>query len=129
MAPREHPEFSEGHSPGSGDQRQKIERREQRSDAQLPVTVYGFATTGKLFVELSATRNISHSGCCVHIRTQPQTDSALAMRPLRWGLSSKRASQLLFQIVWVRQDEDGWLVGLSSLGDADLYCVAFPGAP
>jgi hypothetical protein len=108
---------------------QRAERSEQRSEVRLAVTVYGFATTGKLFVEHCATRNVSHSGCCIHLQTRPQADAALALRLLRWGLSGKRASQLLYQIVWVRKDGDGWLVGASSLGPADLYSLAFPGTP
>jgi hypothetical protein len=108
---------------------QRSERAEKRSEVRLAVTVYGFATTGKLFVEHCATRNVSHSGCCVHLQTQPQADTALALRLLRWGLSAKSGSQLLYQIVWVQKDGDGWLVGASSLGPADLYSLAFPGAP
>ena len=104
-------------------------RSESRSEVQLAVTVYGFATTGKLFVEPCSTRNVSHSGCCIHLRTQPQADTALALRLLRWGLSAKGAAQLLYQVVWVQKDGDGWLVGASSLGPADLYSLAFPGAP
>ena len=128
MAPRERSE-SEPISPSAGAERQQTARREQRSDFQLPLTVYGFATTGKLFVELCSTRNVSHSGCCIRLQTRPQADSALALRPLRWGMSSKGAAQFLFQIAWVRPDGDGWLIGLSSLGAEDLYCLAFPGTP
>ena len=104
-------------------------RSETRSEVRLSVTVYGFATTGKLFVEHCATRNVSHSGCCIHLQTRPQADAALALRLLRWGLSAKAASQLLYQIVWVQKDGDGWLIGASSLGPADLYSLAFPGTP
>ena len=104
-------------------------RSETRSEVRLSVTVYGFATTGKLFVEHCATRNVSHSGCCIRLQTRPQADAALALRLLRWGLSAKAASQLLYQIVWVQKDGDGWLIGASSLGPADLYSLAFPGTP
>jgi PilZ domain len=110
-------------------EQQSKERAEKRSEVRLAVTVYGFATTGKLFVEHCATRNVSHSGCCIHLQTRPQADAALALRLLRWGLSAKAASQLLYQIVWVQKDGDGWLVGASSLGPADLYSLAFPGTP
>jgi PilZ domain len=110
-------------------EQQSKERTEKRSEVRLAVTVYGFATTGKLFVEHCATRNVSHSGCCIHLQTRPQADAALALRLLRWGLSGKAASQLLYQIVWVQKDGDGWLVGASSLGPADLYSLAFPGTP
>jgi hypothetical protein len=129
LTPREVPDSSEPLSVQTGTRPQQTERREQRSEAQLAVTAYGFATTGKLFVEICSTRNVSHSGCCIRLQTRPQADSALALRLLRWGISSKRASQLLFQVAWVRQDGDGWLIGLSSLGVADLYCLAFPVTP
>jgi hypothetical protein len=129
LPPRERPESLEPVSLATGTERQQTDRREQRSDIQFPLTVYGFAITGKLFVELCSTRNVSRSGCCIRLQTRPQADSALALRPLRWGMSSKGAAQFLFQIAWVRQDEDGWLIGLSSLGAADLYCLAFPGTP
>jgi hypothetical protein len=104
-------------------------RSERRSDVRLAVTVYGFATTGRLFIEHCSTRNVSHSGCCIHLRTLPQADTALALRLLRWGLSAKGAAQLLYQVVWVQKDGDGWLVGASSLGPADLYSLAFPVTP
>ena len=127
---REEPsKFSPDLSPREEPQRQHVDRREERSDTQLAVTVYGFATTGKLFVEHCATRNVSHSGCCLRLQTQPQADSALAVRLLRWGIASKGAPQLLFQVVWLRKDEDGWLVGASSIGPADLYSLAFPCTP
>ena len=109
--------------------KERPERTEKRSEVRLAVTVYGFATTGKLFVEHCSTRNVSHSGCCIHLRTLPQADTALALRQLRWGLSAKGAAQLLYQVVWVQKDGDGWLVGASSLGPADLYSLAFPGTP
>lgn len=129
LTPQNRPDYSEPLAPKTGTQRQRTERREQRSEVQLPLTVYGFATTGRLFVELCSTRNVSHAGCCVCLQNRPQFDSALAVRPLRWGIGSRAAPQLLFQIAWLRQEKDGWLVGLSALGAADLYCVAFPGTP
>jgi hypothetical protein len=143
----ERPGFPRAISPGEGAQPQRTDphqadpqqaepskkrsetRSETRSEVRLSVTVYGFATTGKLFVEHCATRNVSHSGCCIHLQTRPQADAALALRLLRWGLSAKAASQLLYQIVWVQKDGDGWLIGASSLGPADLYSLAFPGTP
>jgi hypothetical protein len=129
MEREEPPNFSPAVSPGEKPHRQQIDRREQRADVHLAVTTYGFAVSGKLFVEHCSTRNVSHSGCCLRLQTRPQADSALALRLLRWGIASKSASQLLFQVVWLRPDGDGWLVGASALGAADLYCLAFPGTP
>lgn len=129
MEREEAPNLSRAISPGEKPHRQETDRREQRSDVQLAVTIYGFAVSGKLFVEHCATRNVSHSGCCLRLQTRPQADSALALRLLRWGIASKSTSQLLFQVVWLRPDGDGWLVGASALGTADLYSLAFPGTP
>jgi len=129
MEREESPNFSPATFPAEKPHRQQTDRREQRSNVQVAVTVYGFAVSGKLFVEHCSTRNVSHSGCCLRLKTRPQTDSALALRLLRWGLSSKSASQLLFQVAWLRPDGDSWLVGASALGEADLYCLAFPGTP
>ena len=121
MARREGPEFRQSTSSKEGAQAQLVLRTERRSDVQLTLTVCGIAMTGKLFVEHCSTRNISESGCCIRLRTRPQADSALALRPLRWGLSrAKASSQLLFQVVWLRQDGDGWLIGAFSLGKAGL---------
>lgn len=127
MAREEESNYSRAISPREEPQRQQTDRREQRSDVQLAVTIYGFAATGKLFVEHCSTRNVSHSGCCLRLQTRPQADTALALRLLRWGLSSRSAPQLLFQVAWLRPEGDGWLVGASSLGAADLYSLAFPG--
>lgn len=129
MEREEAPNLSRAISPREEPQRQQTDRREQRLDVQLAVTIYGFAATGKIFVEHCSTRNVSHSGCCLRLQTRPQADSALALRPLRFGISSRSVSQLLFQVAWLRPDGDGWLVGASALGAADLYCLAFPGNP
>lgn len=127
QADRGEPGRAQG-SEQSSEQRSE-QRSEKRSEARLAVTVYGFATTGKLFVEHCSTLNVSHSGCCIRLQTRPQADAALALRLLRWGLSAKGTPQLLYQVAWIRKDGEGWLVGASSLGPADLYSLAFPGTP
>lgn len=96
-------------------------RREQRSDAALTFAVCGLASNGRFFVELSSTLNVSHSGCCLWLRTCPQADSALALREVPGGAALPRgASQVLFQVAWLRPEAGGWLVGAFALGQADL---------
>ena len=126
MAHEEEEELSQTTSPREAPQRRQVVR-EQRDSVQLAISVCGVAATGELFVEHCSTLNVSHSGCCIRLQTRPLADAALALRLMRWGISANAASQLLFQVAWVREDGDGWLVGASSLGRADLYCVAFPG--
>jgi PilZ domain len=102
-------------------------RREPRSSAELTFAVCGLTVSGRFFVELCSTVNISRSGCCLRLRTRPQTDSALALRAVPGGTSlPEGTSQLLFQLAWLRPDADGWLIGASALGEADLCRLAFP---
>jgi PilZ domain-containing protein len=105
----------------------RITRREQRSSAQLTFAACGLAASGRFFVELCSTINISRSGCCLRLRTRPQTDSALALRAVPGGTSlPEGTSQLLFQLAWVRPDEGGWLIGAFALSNVDLSRLAFP---
>ncbi|PYU27465.1 MAG: hypothetical protein DMG32_06830 [Acidobacteria bacterium] len=102
-------------------------RRELRAPTELTFAVYGLAFSGRFFVELCSTVNISRSGCCLRLRTRPQTDSALVLRAVPGGSSLPAGtSQLLFQLVWLRPDDGGWLIGAFALGEADLYRLAFP---
>jgi hypothetical protein len=102
-------------------------RREQRSTAALTFAVCGLASTGRFFVELSHTVNISRSGCSLLLRTRPQTDSALVLRAVPGGTSlPDGTSQLLFQLAWVRAVDDGWLIGAFALSKVDLCRLAFP---
>jgi len=102
-------------------------RREQRSAAALTFAVCGLASSGRFFVELSHTVNISRSGCSLLLRTRPQTDSALVLRAVPGGTSlPDGTSQLLFQLAWVRPADDGWLIGAFALSKVDLCRLAFP---
>jgi hypothetical protein len=102
-------------------------RREQRSTAALTFAVCGLASSGRFFVELSHTVNISRSGCSLLLHTRPQTDSALVLRAVPGGTSlPDGTSQLLFQLAWVRAVDDGWLIGAFALSKVDLCRLAFP---
>jgi hypothetical protein len=102
-------------------------RREPRSEAALTFAACGLAATGRFFVELCSTINVSRSGCCLRLRTRPQADSGLVLRAVPGGTSlPEGTSQLLFQLAWMRSAEDGWLIGAFALGEADLSRLAFP---
>jgi hypothetical protein len=102
-------------------------RREQRSAAALTFAVCGLASTGRFFVELSHTVNISRSGCSLLLHTRPQMDSAVVLRAVPGGTSlPDGTSQLLFQLAWVRPADDGWLIGAFALSKVDLCRLAFP---
>ena len=112
---------------GSGPGPFASSRHEPRSSAALTFAVCGLSASGRFFVELCSTVNISRSGCCLRLRTRPQTDSALVLRAVPGGTALPAGtSQLLFQLAWLRPDDDGWLIGAFALGDADLSRLAFP---
>jgi len=102
-------------------------RREPRSAAELTFAVCGLTSNGRFFVELCSTVNVSSSGCCLMLRTRPQSDSALVLRAVPGGTSLPAGtSQLLFQLAWVRPAEDGWRIGAFALSKVDLSRLAFP---
>jgi hypothetical protein len=102
-------------------------RHEPRSAAALTFAVCGLASTGRFFVELCSTVNVSRSGCSLLLRTRPQTDSALVLRAVPGGTSlPEGTSQLLLQLAWVRPVDDGWLIGAFALSKVDLCRLEFP---
>jgi hypothetical protein len=119
------PDQASAGAPGEGPLRST--RREPRSPAELTFAVCGLTSSGRFFVELCSTVNVSRSGCCLMLRTRPQTDCALVLRPVPGGTALPAGtSQLLFQLAWVRPAQDGWLIGAFALGETDLSRLAFP---
>lgn len=104
----------------------RSERRERRSPLCVLLRVCGFSAAGRIFSELTSTRNISRSGCSVRLRTQPLADTALALQVIpREGPLPENGVQLLYQVAWLRQQGQAWELGLIALGDTDLLQVAF----
>jgi hypothetical protein len=102
-------------------------RREPRTPAALTFAVCGLTLGGRFFVELCSTVNISPSGCCLKLRTRPQTDSAFVLRAVPGGTSlPEGTSQLLFQLAWLRASDDEWLIGAYALSEIDLRSLVFP---
>jgi hypothetical protein len=100
-------------------------RREPRSAAELTFAVCGLSSTGRFFVELCCTVNISRSGCCLRLKTRPQADSALVLRAVPGGASlPDGTSQLLFQLAWMRPVEGGCQIGAFTLSKVDLLHLA-----
>ena len=104
----------------------RSERRERRSPLCILLKICGFSAAGRIFSELAGTRNISRSGCCVRLRTQPLADTALAVQVIpREDPLPESGAQMLYQMAWLRKRGDSWDVGLFALGDTDLLRVAF----
>lgn len=105
----------------------RAQRREPRSQTELTFVICGLASTGRFFVEHSSTVNVSGSGCCLRLRTRPLAGSALALRIVPGGpFLPDGASQLLFQLAWLRPEGDNWLIGAFVLGKVGISRLAFP---
>jgi len=105
---------------------QRSERRERRSPLSVLLKVCGFSASGRIFSEVSSTRNISRSGCCLRLRTQPLERTALAIQVIpSEGPLPDGGRQLLYQVAWLEQQDQSWDVGLFALDDTDLLQVAF----
>jgi hypothetical protein len=102
-------------------------RSEERSTIALAVTIFGFNSSGRLFQELASTRNVSRHGCCIHMRTKPQSDTPLALRIVpRGGPIPEGTPPLTYRFVWSLPVSYGWEVGAVALEDSDLMRLAFP---
>jgi hypothetical protein len=105
---------------------QRSERRERRSPLSVLIKICGFSANGRIFSELAGTRNISRSGCCIRLRTQPLERAALAIQVVpREGPLPEGGRQLLYEVAWLEQQDESWDVGLVALGDTDLLQLAF----
>jgi hypothetical protein len=105
---------------------QRSERRERRSPLSVLLRVCGFAATGRIFSELASTLNISPSGCCVRLRTQPLVRASLAVRVIpREGPGAEKGPPVLYEVAWLEQNGHFWDVGLRALSRRDLLQVAF----
>jgi hypothetical protein len=112
-------------TPGPG-QPLRSERRERRSPLSVLLKICGFSSSGRIFSEVTSTRNISRSGCCIRLRTRPLGDTALALQVIpREGPVPDGGPQMLYQVAWLRRQGQGWDVGLLALGNTDLLQVAF----
>ena len=105
---------------------QRSERRERRSPLSVLLRICGFSANGRIFSEVASTRNISPSGCCIRLHTQPLGDTTLAVQVVpREGPLPAGGAQILYQVAWLQQQGQAWDVGLIALGHTDLLRVAF----
>lgn len=101
-------------------------RREVRADLKFPVEVCGFDRGGRFFSEKTATSDVSDGGCKMHLRTEVDKGSVLAVRVItrRFGLEVD-ARPMLFQVNWIRAAANGWDVGVAKLQPGKLWNVSF----
>ena len=106
---------------------QKDRRKGKRVPLAFPIEVSGFDSTGRLFAECTATSNISESGCRFQVKTQLERGDVVAIKLLSRRNDLAPASKpLLFQIVLVAREAEGWTAGALQLESENLWHMAFP---
>jgi hypothetical protein len=101
-------------------------RHELRAELKFPVEVCGFDRNGRFFSEKTATSDVSDGGCKLHVRTEVDKGSVLAIRIIRrrFGLEVD-ARPMLFQVNWIRAAASGWDIGVAKLQPGKIWNVSF----
>lgn len=106
---------------------QQDRRRGKRVPLTFSIEVSGFDPTARLFSERTKTSDISEVGCRFRVKTPLSRGDVVAIKLLSRGNEQSPAGKpLLFQIVWVRHDPDGWTVGALKLQPENIWHVTFP---
>ena len=116
-----------GSLPPSGPSAKSSRRRQRRYAFPLPVLVVGFTTGDRLFKHLGFTRNVSKTGCCIHLPTKPDITAGLALSILPREELLMLSEPVLYEIAWARADGCGWEVGAEVLESPGVLDLAFPG--
>jgi len=101
-------------------------RREPRAELKFPVEVCGFSRYSRFFSEKTATSDVSDGGCKLHLRTEVDKGSVIAIRVItrRFGLEVD-TRPVLFQVNWVQPCPDGCNLGVSKLQPGKMWTVSF----
>lgn len=99
-------------------------RREERHQVQLPIEVSGLDRHGRFFTESTNTRDVSDHGCRFALRQEVRKDAVVAIRlapqqgeqePIKWPV--------LFQVAWVGELPEGWVLGASKVQPDELWDI------
>lgn len=101
-------------------------RREVRADLKFPIEVCGFNRSSRFFSEKTATTDVSDGGCKLHLRTEVDKGSVLAIRVItrKFGLQVD-VRPMLFQVNWICAAANGWDVGAAKLQPGKIWNVSF----
>ncbi len=104
-------------------------RREGRSPLALPIEVFGFDTQGRFFAEPTLTLNISDTGCSFKLTRESEPNAVVAIKLLANGSQPPPDRGLLFQVVWVRREDGGWVYGAAQLQKETPWGDLHPDGP
>ena len=87
-------------------------RKHKRVSLTFPIEVSGFDADRRLFCERTVTQDISYTGCRILLKTQVARGDVLAIRLLERGKEGAAPGRpLLFNVIWVARNNEGWLAG------------------
>lgn len=106
---------------------QQDRRKGKRVPLTFPIEVSYFDHTARLFSERTKTSDISEVGCRFQVKTPLSPGDVVAIKLFSRGNEQSPTNKaLLFQIIWVRRDPDGWTVGALKLQPENIWHVSFP---
>lgn len=103
---------------------QPSRRSEGRVLLAVPLVIFGLALDDRAFYDLTASHDVSCSGCRFHLSVQPQSDAPLAIRVVSDELGRHESARILFDVIWLRPEGNGWAVGARRSGDCDFRALA-----
>ena len=102
-------------------------RKGKRVCLTFPIEVSGFDRSGRLFSERTVTQDISEAGCRFRMKTKAERGDVVAIKLLsRRDGPGPLARPLLFQIMWIKREEEAWIAGALKLQPEDLWHMSFP---
>lgn len=101
-------------------------RGEGRRPLDLPIEVFGFDSQGRFFAEPTVTLNISDTGCRFKINRECEPNAVVAIKLLANSSQPSTEGALLYQIVWARQEGNGWVYGAAQLQKGTPWGAVFP---
>jgi len=102
-------------------------RLEQRLPLAIPIEVSGIDRSGQPFCETVWTIDVSMSGCRFKLTKDLGLDSMVAIRVLRTLSGLPGDTRLLvFQIMYSRRDQGGFVIGAWALQPEVEWCPGLP---
>ena len=102
-------------------------RQHKRVMLAFPVEVSGFDVERRMFCERTTTQDISLSGCRFTLKTPIARGDVVAIRLMGRGQKDAPPGRsLLFSVIWVARENDGWMAGALMLQQEKFWHVEFP---
>jgi hypothetical protein len=99
-------------------------RREVRYELSIEIEVSGIDRNGEVFHVRTFTRNVSKWGCRFLMSVEVKEDDIIALHVISSQAGeSAQTQQSLFQVLHVKREQDGWLVGAWKMDNEDVWGI------